>query len=186
MPVVPMAEKYTGFLREVIRYINQYGIQDWSIRELAGGVGGWLGITGPIRIAGMEFVNLPMSVYIKKTDDSMYWISENSYPQGWKGYDWLDFVANLSNSPHVKEVGIIEETVTGGYVPPLGAVAVGSPGELMTIAYTAPTTPVPPTSPSPPIDRYTLPATWPYYVAFAGLGILGLLIFVSLLRRLTE
>ena len=184
MPVVPESLKYTGLLREVLRYINQYGVQNWSVQELSGGVGGWLGITGPVKIAGMEFVNLPMSVYIKKTDDTAYWISENSYPQGWKGYDWIEFVAQLSRSPYVTEVGIIEEDIFG-YKPPLGYLATSSPSEMLAIAYEPPKTAAPPTpGPAPTPTPTPLPASWPYYLALAGIGVLGVVVLAYLIREI--
>jgi hypothetical protein len=186
MPIVGVPEKYTGTLREVIRYITQYGIQNWSIEELYGGPGGWLGITGPVKIFGMEFVNLPMSVYIKKTDDSMYWLPEQSLPRGWKGYDWLDFVARLSSSPYVKEVGIVEEWAFQ-YNPPLGCVAVSSPGELLNIAYRAPEIPgvVPAPGPTPqPQPGTILPQNWTKYLLFGGLGLVGFILLLALIREL--
>jgi hypothetical protein len=190
MATVGATEKYTGTLREVIRYINQYGIQNWSIEELYGGLGGWLGITGPVKIFGAEFVNLPMSVYITKTDDSMYWLSEQSLPRGWKGYDWLDFVAKLSASPYVKEVGIVDEWVFQ-YNPPLGCVATSSPGELLSIAYQAPSIPgVGPTpSPSPgptpiPQPEPIVPSNWTKYLLLGGLGLVGFVLLLALIREL--
>jgi hypothetical protein len=186
MPITGATEKYTGMLREVIRYITQYGIENWSIEELSGGPGGWLGITGPVKIFGMEFVNLPMSVYITKTDDSMYWLPEQSLPRGWKGYDWLDFVARLSASPYVKEVGIVEEWVFQ-YNPPLGCVAVGTPGELLTIAYQAPTIPGVGTTPSPTPSPTPTPQpgpNWTKYLLFGGLGLVGFVLILVLIREL--
>jgi hypothetical protein len=187
MPIVGVPEKYTGTLREVIRYITQYGIQNWTIEELYGGPGGWLGITGPVKIFGAEFVNLPMSVYIKKTDGSMYWIPETAYPRGWKGYDWLNFVAQLSNPQYVTEVGVIEELLPTGYNVPIGCVTTGSPGEILNIAYQAPSIPGGGTTPGPtpqPQSEPILPQNWTKYLLYGGLGLVGFVLLLALIREL--
>jgi hypothetical protein len=185
MPIVGVPEKYTGTLREVIRYITQYGIQNWTIEELYGGPGGWLGITGPVKIFGAEFVNLPMSVYIKKTDGSMYWIPETAYPRGWKGYDWIDFVAQLSNSQYVTEVGVIGELLPTGYNVPIGCVTTSSPGEILNIAYRAPSIPGVVPSPAPtPQPQPPLPQNWTKYLLYGGLGLVGFVLLLALIREM--